>query len=104
MTQGVLDLIQAIDSGDSQTIDNAFNAEMAARVSSRLDTMRQDMAQNMFKEEQVSEEVVQEETTEITFTEEELVQLEAYVQTEEFAQLDEDSKNTLMAYLNKTAE
>jgi len=100
MTQGVLDLIQAIDSGDSQTIDNAFNAEMATRVSVSLDNMRQNVAQNLFKEEQVVEEV-QEETTEITFTAEELVELEAYMQTEEFAQLDEDSKATLMSYLNK---
>lgn len=100
MTQGVLDLIQAIDSGDSQTIDNAFNAEMATRVSVSLDNMRQNVAQNLFKEEQVVEEV-QEETTEITFTAEELEQLEAYMQTEEFAQLDEDSKATLMSYLNK---
>lgn len=46
---GVNDIIDAIQSGDSVAIDNAFNKEMAARVSDRLDTMRQDVAQNMFK-------------------------------------------------------
>ena len=46
---GVNDIIDAIQSGDSVAIDNAFNKEMAARVSDRLDTMRHDVAQNMFK-------------------------------------------------------
>jgi hypothetical protein len=46
---GVNDIIDAIQSGDSVAIDDAFNKEMSARVSERLDTMRQDVAQNMFK-------------------------------------------------------
>lgn len=46
---GVNDIIDAIQSGDSVAIDTAFNKEMAARVSDRLDAMRQDVAQNMFK-------------------------------------------------------
>ena len=51
MTQGVKDLIAAIASGDSVAIDNAFNTEMATRVSSKLDDMRVGIAQNMFKED-----------------------------------------------------
>lgn len=50
MTQGVLDLIQAIESGDSVVIDAAFNAEMAARVSAKLDNMRTEVSENMFNE------------------------------------------------------
>lgn len=50
MTQGVLDLIQAIDSGDSVAIDAAFNAEMASRVSAKLDDLRVEVAENMFNE------------------------------------------------------
>lgn len=50
---GVNDIIDAIQSGDSVAIDDAFNKEMAARVSDRLDTMRQDVAQNMFKSPEV---------------------------------------------------
>lgn len=44
------DLIDAIQSGDSIAVQSAFEASMAERVASRLDTMRQDVAQNMFKE------------------------------------------------------
>ena len=51
MTQGVNDLINAIASGDSTSIDAAFNAEMATRVSSRLEDMRVSVAQNMFSEQ-----------------------------------------------------
>lgn len=55
------DLIDAIQSGDSVAVQSAFEATMATRVAARLDTMRQEVAQNMFKEaapaEQVSEEV-----------------------------------------------
>ena len=67
MTQGVLDLIQAIDSGDSVAIDAAFNAEMAQRVSAKLDDMRQDIAKNMFNEackKKMKEETVEEELEE----------------------------------------
>lgn len=46
---GVNDIIDAIQSGDSVAIDTAFNKEMAARVSDRLDVMRHDIAKNMFK-------------------------------------------------------
>lgn len=59
MTQGVLDIIKAIDSGDSMAIDNAFNNEMASRISARLDTMRTDVAHNLFKSEQVEDEATE---------------------------------------------
>lgn len=48
MTQGVNDLINAIAQGDATSIDAAFNAEMATRISSRLEDMRVQVAQNMF--------------------------------------------------------
>lgn len=57
MTQGVKDLIQAIVEGDAANIDAAFNAEMATRVSDRLEDLRVSVAQNMFKTEAVAEEV-----------------------------------------------
>jgi hypothetical protein len=56
MTQGVQDLIKAINSGDSSEIDTAFNAEMANRISTRLEDMRVSVAQNMFATEQSVEE------------------------------------------------
>jgi len=74
MTQGVQDLIKAIDSGDSQTIDAAFQAEMANRISTRLEDLRVSVAQNMFAteqaaEEEVAEEVQAEETEEVAVEE-----------------------------------
>jgi hypothetical protein len=56
MTQGVQDLIKAINSGDSTEIDAAFQAEMANRISTRLEDMRVSVAQNMFATEQSVEE------------------------------------------------
>jgi hypothetical protein len=49
---GVQDLINAIDSGDSTTIDAAFENEMASRISTKLDDMKVNIAQNMFKSQQ----------------------------------------------------
>jgi hypothetical protein len=49
---GVQDLINAIDSGDSTTIDTAFENEMASRISTKLDDMKVNIAQNMFKSQQ----------------------------------------------------
>jgi len=59
---GVNDIIDAIQSGDSVAIDTAFNKEMAAKVSDRLDTMRQDVAQNMFKSADVEDLSVEDDT------------------------------------------
>ena len=71
MTQGVQDLIKAIDSGDSEAIDAAFNSEMATRISERLETMRATVAKSMFATEDVESEVEQPEQAEAI--EEELV-------------------------------
>ena len=48
----IQDLINAIDSGSSTDIDNAFNATMADKISTNIDALRQDYAQNMFKSSQ----------------------------------------------------
>lgn len=56
----VRDLIDAIAFGDSQTTQSAFETEMMSRVSNRMDQMRADVAQSMFKSEQ-AETVVEEE-------------------------------------------
>lgn len=45
----VRDLIDAIDKGNSQEIEAAFNTVMTGKVSASLDTMRMDLAQSMFK-------------------------------------------------------
>jgi hypothetical protein len=51
MTQGVKDLIAAIAAGDSVAIDAAWNAEMATRISEKLDDMRVSTAKGMFQTE-----------------------------------------------------
>lgn len=49
------DLIDAIQTGDSVAIQSAFEAAMASRIADRLDNMRQDVAKNMFvQQEQVA--------------------------------------------------
>ena len=69
MTQGVQDLIKAIDSGDSQAIDAAFQAEMANRISTRLEDLRVSVAKGMFATEQATEETPEETQTEETVEE-----------------------------------
>lgn len=73
MTQGVKDLIDAIASGDSLAIDAAFNSEMAGRISERLDTMRVEVAQGMFRTESVEggEDATEESTDEVEEDDEE---------------------------------
>jgi hypothetical protein len=80
MTQGVKDLISAIAAGDSVAIDAAWNSEMATRISSKLDDMRQSVAKGMFATEQTDEE--QEETQEDSVEETE-VESEEQETTEE---------------------
>jgi hypothetical protein len=65
MTQGVNDLINAIAQGDSTSIDAAFNAEMATRISSRLEDMRVQVAQSMFSNPVAEDTERQEEVAEV---------------------------------------
>jgi hypothetical protein len=51
------ELINAIAAGDAVGIEGAFNSAMAEKVASKLDDMRQAVAQNMFKTEQQTTEV-----------------------------------------------
>lgn len=47
-----LELIDAISNGNAVEIENAFNAAMAEKISSKLDTMRQEVAQGMFNKQE----------------------------------------------------
>ena len=51
MSQTTQDLVDAIISGDSVAIEDAFNATMADKISARLEDIRLDVAQNMFQTE-----------------------------------------------------
>jgi hypothetical protein len=58
------DLIDAIDSGDAVGIETAFNSVMVDKVAERLDAMRTDMSQNMFRTPEVEAEESEETTAE----------------------------------------
>lgn len=91
--QGVKDIIAAIDSGDSQAIDTAFQSEMATRIASRLEDMRVNVAKSMFateQQEQVEEEV---EIFAEELEDEELATIIESLTDEDFEGLDEE--NTL---------
>ena len=91
------DLIDAIEAGDSLSIESAFNSIMATKVSDTIDAMRSDVAQTMF----ASEETVIEDDEELTLEGYSLEELEDYMMSEEFDQLDELSKTTLGNYVKK---
>jgi len=58
-----IDLINAIDAGDSEAIEKNFQELMADRVSERLDDKRAELAQSMFKDPEVAaEDAVEDET------------------------------------------
>ena len=99
MTQGVQDLIKAIDSGDSEAIDAAFNAEMATRISERLETMRASVAKNMFATEQVeetAEEAIEEELVFEELADEDVAVIIQTLSEEEFnEELSEDDEISL---------
>ena len=65
MSETVQNLVQAIKVGDALETENAFANAMAEKLSTRLDTMRQDVAQSMFAQAtEVEPEPVAEPTTE----------------------------------------
>ena len=99
MTHGVQDLIKAIDSGDSEAIDVAFNTEMATRISERLETMRASVAKSMFATEQVeqpAEEAIEEELVFEEFADEDVATMIQALSEEEFnEELSEDDEISL---------
>jgi hypothetical protein len=49
MSETIKNLISAIATGNAVDTESAFNSAMAEKISTRLDTMRQEVAQGMFK-------------------------------------------------------
>lgn len=89
-----LDLINAIQAGDSVGIEQQFDEAMTSRIAERLDDMRAYVAKNMFNEDVD----VYDYSDIITESD-----IEEFMQTEEFEQLDELSKKTLGSYVKKAA-
>lgn len=66
MSEVATNLINAIRSGNATDIEAAFNAGIAEKISTKLDDMRTNVAQNMFKTVEASVEASPEVTTEPT--------------------------------------
>lgn len=107
------DLIDAIESGSATDIQTAFEGEMASRIAERLDTMRQEVSKNMFNEarkvsskmaeddEDDEDEEDEEDEDELKLEDYSLEEIEDFMMSEDFDQLDELSKDTLMSYSDK---
>ena len=63
MNDTVINLVDAIKSGDALATEQAFNAAMAEKLGSKIEDMRQSVAANMFNQPEVAaeESVVEEE-------------------------------------------
>lgn len=107
----VKDLINAISMGNAAETQEVFQAVMAEKISARLDDMRIEVAKNMFKEEACKTKLKEEESDDEAQIEEDLnledysvEELEEFMQSEEYEQLDELSKKTLGNYIKKAAK
>lgn len=108
------DLIDAIESGSATDIQTAFEGEMASRIAERLDTMRQEVSKDMFNEarkmsskmaedEHEDEDEEDEDEDELKLEDYSLEEIEDFMMSEDFEQLDELSKRTLGSYVKKAA-
>ena len=75
MSETVQNLVHAIRAGDALETENAFTDAMAEKLSTRLDGMRQSVAQSMFAQQ-----------------EEEIVEEEVYISEEDYNNLSEEEK------------
>lgn len=70
MNETVQNLVNAIAAGDALETQNAFAAAMAEKLSTRLDTMRAEVAQSMFTAQEETAEVAEAESVTEPTTEE----------------------------------
>jgi hypothetical protein len=99
--ESIIDLITAIAEGDTIGIEDSFNTVMSYKIADRLDSMRVDTAQGMFGS--VVEESV-ELDEEFALEDYSLEELEDFMLSEDFEQLDELSKATLGSYVKKASD
>lgn len=95
------DLIDAIASGDSVAIQQSFETEVAGRIAERLDIMRQDVAKNMFNQQEEVEldgEDLEEEVEEIDEMSSKEKMKRGLYNKEESEELDELSGDTVASY------
>ena len=54
---GTKELIDTIADGNAEAIENTFQGVMSAKVGDKLDTMKKDLASNVFKSSEEQEEI-----------------------------------------------
>lgn len=85
-------LVDAIISGKATAIEDSFQAAMSDKISSAMEARKVVLAQGLFRES-IEEELTLEDYS--------IDELEDYMMSEEFEQLDEVSKKTLGSYVTK---
>ena len=94
--ENIKDLILAIAEGDSVAIEDNFNTVMSAKIADRLDDLRVNVASSMFGSTAVEESYELDDYS--------LEEIEEFMMSEEFEQLDELSKKTLGSYVKQASD
>lgn len=92
MSEKIKSLLDSARAGDSAAIGITLNAIMTEKISARMDDIKAEIGASLFKE-----------SAELTLEDFALEELESFLVSEEYEQLDEVSKETLMSYINKAA-
>jgi hypothetical protein len=95
MTDFTLNLVDAIISGRATDIESAFQAAITDKISVRMESKKGEVAHNMFAKESVEEFTLEDYSVE---------EIEDFMLSEEFQQLDELSKKTLGSYVKYAAD
>ena len=91
------DLVDAIQSGKSATIQATFNSLMTEKIQDGIEAYRQAVIDNTFNPELASESLDEE----LQLEDYSLDEIQEFMMSEEYETLDELSKKTLGAYVNK---
>lgn len=99
------DLIDAINTGKSAVIQSTFEAVMSEKIDNAIEAYRQAVIENMFESEELDEEDLVEDADNqsIDLSEYTLEEIQEFMESEDFAALDELSKATLGSYVSKAA-
>lgn len=99
------DLIDAINAGKSAVIQSTFEAVMSEKIDNAIETYRQAVIENMFESEELDEEDLVEDADNqsIDLSEYTLEEIQEFMESEDFAALDELSKKTLGSYIKKSS-
>lgn len=101
MNNNILELISNIDSKNNVESEKIFNSIIMDKISNSMDNMRKDIAHNMFSEAKVEDTSELDEVLDLDIEDYSLEDLEEFMVSEEFEQLDEISGKLLGTYIQK---